>query len=237
MSALPVITPATHQPDTSRPDRSGAGRRRLRLVPRPRARMARLPFLTVLIGLVGAGMVGLLLLNTSLQNQAFEATQLRRQAAEMSYAEGELEQLLTEAQSARELGRRATALGMRPNRDVAFVALPDGTISGDPRASDGRYLPSALTRSPEEIAQERRDRAAQRADARRAEEQRVLDQHRQRIIDARTQELEERRRAAEAAQEDAEAARDDAPDQAEADGSHEGASAPQPPQPTDEVSR
>lgn len=192
MSALPVVTPEPRRPSEPR--------QRLRLVPRPRARMARLPFLTVLIALVGAGMVGLLLLNTALQNQAFEASQLRRQAAEMSYAEGELEQLVTEAGSARELSRRATALGMRPNRDIAFIQLETGLISGDPRASDGLYLPSALTRSPEEIAKAKAEKAAKRAEERRAREQQAMDGHRQRIIDARSLELDERRRAAETAQ-------------------------------------
>lgn len=162
--------------------------------------MARLPFLSVLIALVGAGMVGLLLLNTALQTQAFQASQLRRQAAEMSYAEGELQQLVTEAGSARELSRRATALGMRPNRDIAFVQLGTGQISGEPKASDGLYLPSALTRSPEEIAKDKADKAVKRAEERRAQEQQVLESRRQRIVDARSRELEERRRAAEAAQ-------------------------------------
>lgn len=193
MSALPVVTPEPRRPGETR-------RRGLRLVPRPRARMARLPFLSVLIALVGAGMVGLLLLNTALQTQAFQASQLRRQAAEMSYAEGELQQLVTEAGSARELSRRATALGMRPNRDIAFVQLGTGQISGDPKASDGLYLPSALTRSPEEIAKDKADKAVKRAEERRAREQQVLESHRQRIVDARSRELEERRRAAEAAQ-------------------------------------
>ncbi|WP_432559190.1 hypothetical protein [Granulicoccus sp. GXG6511] len=201
MSALPVATPDAPrhkpQPERSRPGRNG--QRRLRLVPQPRPRMARLPFLTLLIALVGAGMVGLLLLNTSLQNQAFKASELRRTAAEMAYSVGELEQLLTEAESTRELSRRATALGMRPNRDIAFVQVPDGLVSGEPRASDGLYLPSALTKSPEELAKERAERALKRADERRTLEQGILDEHRARILDARAKEMEERRRAAEVA--------------------------------------
>lgn len=192
MSALPVVTP---DPRPRVP--GGAGRTRLRLVPRRQARMARLPFLTVLIALVGAGMVGLLLLNTSLQTQAFEASELRREAAAMSYAEGELEQLVTEAGSARELSRRASALGMRPNRDIAFIQLQTGQVTGEPRAADGLYLPSALTRSPEELAKEKAAEAVERAEERRDREQRILETHRQRITDAR--ELDERRRAAEQA--------------------------------------
>lgn len=193
MSAVPVVTPTIPRPGTS----AAPKQRWLRLVPQPRARMARLPFLTLLIVMVAAGMVGLLLLNTSLQNQAFQASQLRRQAAEMSYAVGELEGLLTEAESTRELSRKATALGMRPNRDIAFVEVPTGVISGEPRASDGLYLPSALTRTPEEVAKERADQAMKRSANRRTDEQAALQKNRQRIIDARAKELEQRRLAAE----------------------------------------
>lgn len=191
MSSLPGVTLEPQQPNEPR--------QRLRVVPRPRTRMARLPFLTVLIALVGAGMIGLLLLNTALQNQAFEASQLRRQAAEMSYAEGELQQLVIEAGSARELSRRATALGMRPNRDIAFVQLETGAISGDAKPSDGLYLPSALTRSPREIAKDKAEKAVQRAEERRAREHKILEGHRQRILDARSVAFEERSQDAEAA--------------------------------------
>lgn len=194
MSALPVAPTGSHRPD---PD--PRHRRRLGLVPRPHVRMARLPFLMVLIALVGLGMVGLLLLNTTLQNQAFEATQLRRQVAELSYAEGELEHLLIEAQSAREISRRATALGMRPNRDTAFLTLPGGEVSGEPTVADGSYLPSALTRSAEDIAADKVALAVRRAESRKAAEEKVAEEHRDRIMTARTREVEERRRAAEEA--------------------------------------
>lgn len=192
MSALPVAPPEP----TSPPARS---RRQLRLVPRPRARMSRVAFVSMLCAIVGIGMVGLLLLNTALQNQAFEATQLRRQVAEISYTQGELEQLVIESGSARELSRKATELGLRPNRDIAFVALPTGLVEGEPKASDGLYLPSALTKTPEEVARDKAARITRQAEERRTQEQQVLDRNRKRIIDARTKELEERQRAAEAA--------------------------------------
>lgn len=182
MSAQPVLAPATRP--TRDPGEERA-RRILRLVPPPRPRLARMPFLIVLVGLVGVGMVGLLLLNTGLQNQAFQASELRRQAAEMSYQEGELVQLVIEAGSTRELTRKATELGMRPSRGVAFVELPDGRVSGNPVDEDGLFLPSALSRSPEQLAQERAERAAKRAQERRTSEQRVLLDKRQRILDAR----------------------------------------------------
>lgn len=179
MSALPVVSP------DNRWDPSTLRLRRLRLVRPNRPRMGPVAFLTFLLGLVGVGMVGLLLLNTHLQNQAFQASELRRQAAEMSYAEGELTQLVIEAGSTRELTRKATELGLRPNRGVAFVELPSGNITGDPTVDDGLFLPSALTRSAEEIAQERARDALTRAAERRQAEAGAAEQHRQRILEAR----------------------------------------------------
>jgi hypothetical protein len=189
MSAQPVLVPST-RPTVEE------GRRTLRLVPSPRPQMSRVPFLLVLIGLVGFGMVGLLLLNTGLQNQAFAASQLRQQAAQISYQEGELAQLVIEASSTRELTRKATELGMRPNRGIAFVQVPDGRISGDPAPEDGMFLPSALSKSPEELAKERADRALKRAHERRMAEQKVLLTHRQRLLDARAAERAAAERAA-----------------------------------------
>lgn len=178
MSAQPVFAPST------RPVREDR-RRILRLVPPPRPRMARVPFLLVLIGLVGVGMVGLLLLNTGLQNQAFEASLLRQEAAQTSYKQGELAQLAIEAESTRELSRKATELGMRPNQGVAFIELPDGRISGEPVVADGQFQPSVLSKSTEQLAKERADKALERAHDRRMDEQMVLLTHRQRITDAR----------------------------------------------------
>ncbi len=179
MSAVPVVSP------DSRRDPSTPRLRRLRLVRPSRPRMGPVAFLTFLLGLVGVGMVGLLLLNTHLQNQAFQATELRRQAAEMSYAEGELTQLVVEAGSTRELTRKATELGLRPNRGVAFIDIPAGNITGEPTADDGLFLPSSLTRSAEEIAQEKAKIALTHAGERRQAEARVAEHHRQRILDAR----------------------------------------------------
>lgn len=193
MSAQPVVTPSVRSAST-RPAPGSRGR--LSLVPPPRPRLGRTPFVVLLIGLIGIGMFGLLLLNTHLQNQEFKASELRREAAELAYAQGELEQLVIETGSTRELTRRATELGMRPNRGVAFVSVPDGIVSGEPGASDGSYLPSALTKSPEQLAKERADRALKRANERRTQEERVQQTHRQRIVDARVAEMEAHEKAA-----------------------------------------
>ena len=106
MSALweGLVSPAA-------PNRS---RTRLRPVAAPAPRLARFPFLLVMIGIFGLGMVGLLMLNTTLQNQAFEARALNRQATELAYVQADLEQQLDARAAPRELALAASQLGMRP---------------------------------------------------------------------------------------------------------------------------
>ena len=53
------------------PEEEAGRRKRLRSVPDPPPRLAPMPFLVVLIGLLGIGLAGLLMLNTSLQGNAF----------------------------------------------------------------------------------------------------------------------------------------------------------------------
>lgn len=214
MSAQPVFAPSP------RPAREERRRRILRLVPPPRPRLARAPFLLVLIGLVGVGMVGLLLLNTGLQNQAFEASQLRQQAAETSYQQGELAQLAIEAASTRELSRKATELGLRPNPGVAFLELPDGRISGKPVVADGKFQPSVLSKSAEQLAKERADKALKRAHDRRMAEQMVVLTHRQRITDAHAAQQAAQRAAAGPAAPQPEVGQAAQPEQAQPAGEH-----------------
>ncbi|OYN95874.1 hypothetical protein [Enemella evansiae] len=184
MSAQTTLSPRESGSTPSRP--------RLRAVPSTGRQLATVPFVVVLAAILGVGMVGLLLLNTSLQNQAFQASQLKRQAAEMAYAEGELSQRVVEAGSTTELTRKASDLGLRPNYFVGFLVLPDGRIVGDPKAADPAYLPSAVTRSTEEQAQIRADKARQDAQQRAADERKVLENNRTRIQKAQAKQQADR---------------------------------------------
>jgi hypothetical protein len=133
-------------PGQSRPGAkgdSGSTRPDLRPLASPRRRMARLPFLIVLIAAFGLGMAGLLLLNTTLQNQEFEARRLNSQATQLTYVQDDLESQLQMVSSPAVLAQKAYAQGMRPNVHAAFLVLPDGTVKGKPKATKGtemRYL-------------------------------------------------------------------------------------------------
>ena len=111
--------------------RSGA--QPLRLVRRLPRESGRLPFALLVIFLVAAGLVGLLLVNTSLQSGAFEAGRLQQSNQLLSEQQGDLERQVQQLASPSEVTRRASALGMVPNPNPGFLRLSDGKVLGDPQ--------------------------------------------------------------------------------------------------------
>ena len=146
-------------------------RARLRAVSAPTQRLARFPFLLVMIGIFGLGMAGLLMLNTTLQNQAFQARSLNRQATELAYIQADLENQLDKQAAPAEVAILASKAGMRPNPHPAFLVLPDGKIVGKPKPVSGQEMPSLVVKTPEELAAQRAKKAA--ADARKAAQARA----------------------------------------------------------------
>ncbi|HEY0237783.1 MAG TPA: hypothetical protein VGC37_03985 [Friedmanniella sp.] len=141
MSAL-VAAPGTSKKHAARPGEQ-TSRPALRPLATPGQRMARLPFLIVLIAAFGLGMAGLLLLNTTLQNQEFEARRLTSQASQLTYVQDDLQSQLETISSPGSLADKAYAQGLRPNVHAAFLVLPDGTVKGDAKTTKGtemRYL-------------------------------------------------------------------------------------------------
>ena len=158
-------------PITGRRDEFKTTRRQLHAVTEPAPRLARFPFLLVLIGIFGIGMVGLLMLNTTLQSQAFQSRTLNRQATELAYAQADLENQLVALEAPQELARRASELGMRPNPFPGFLQLPSGKVVAKPRSVQGGEVPSLIVKTPAQIAAEhaaKRARAEAKAAAREA---------------------------------------------------------------------
>lgn len=160
MSAL--WSPAGARPLRDAADSARLKSAQLKVVPPRPARLARIPFIAVLIAVFGAGMAGLLMLNTTLQNQAFEGRALTRQANELVYSQAELETELSRRSSVAELGRRASALGMRANPEPAFLVVPSGKVIGKPTRVQGREVPSLVVKTPQEVAAARAAAEAKR---------------------------------------------------------------------------
>lgn len=140
MSALPVPqSPRTY-------GRLTAPRRHLRAVADRTAHISRLPFLLIIAGLLSVGLLGLVLLNTVLQDQAFEMRALHREQARLANLEAHLASKVDAESSPTALAAKASALGMHPNTHAAFLVVPDGTILGEPTAVEGDEMPSSVVR-------------------------------------------------------------------------------------------
>ena len=107
-------------------------------------------------------MAGLLMLNTTLQSQAFESRTLNRRATELAYSQADLENQLDALAAPQELARRASELGMRPNPFPAFLVLPSGKVVGKPIPVSGHEVPALIVKTP---AQRAAEQAAKRARA------------------------------------------------------------------------
>lgn len=150
-------------PEQQRPRRWG-----LAQVPIPQRRMAGVPFILTLGVFLALGMVGLLLLNTSLQDQSFTVQAKQKEANLLGYRVAALESEVTEARSSTRLAIEATKLGMIPNPYPVYLSLPAGQVVGDPTRLSGSELPDVRYRTPEQLAALTAQKAA-------AEKQRVAD--------------------------------------------------------------
>lgn len=168
MSALWAPLGSSGGPDVQ------AGGRWLRVVPGVPTRLARLPFVLVLIAFFGVGMAGLLMLNTTLQNQAFQFRTLNRQATALAYDQAALQAQIDQLSAAAELARQASALGMRPNPRPAFLVVPSGKVVGKPKPVSGDEAPDLIVRTPAELAAQR---AAAEAKKRAAAEAKAAKKH------------------------------------------------------------
>jgi threonine dehydrogenase-like Zn-dependent dehydrogenase len=118
----------------SRPWRGLAGRTlprpRLTVVPRVVSRAPRLPFLALVVVVLGTGLVGLLLLNTTLERGTYQVTALRTQTAQLTLQQQALQLKVAAMQDPQRVAQQAQALGMVQNLSPAFLSLATGQVLG-----------------------------------------------------------------------------------------------------------
>jgi hypothetical protein len=126
-------------------------RARLTVVPRQEPRAARTPFVVLVAAVLLAGVVGLLLFNTHMQQGSFRVTALEARATALHAAQQSLEMELDRLRDPQEVALRAQELGMVPIANPAFLTLPDGRRLGEARpasALDAQRLTPLPTRKP-----------------------------------------------------------------------------------------
>ena len=132
-----------HGPARTRPSRqTPTPGKPLRIVSTSGSRRPRAPFVVLVVALLAIGLVGLLLINTSLQRRAFELTAMEQKAADLQTREQALTLEVQGMSSPDHIATEAARLGMVPNASPAFLRLPDGKITGRPSpALPGTNLP------------------------------------------------------------------------------------------------
>ncbi|MCW2866206.1 MAG: hypothetical protein JWR20_394 [Marmoricola sp.] len=111
-------------------------RARLTVVP-PRSlgrtQAARTPFAVLVLGMLVAGVVGLLMFNTNMQQASFRATALQQKVSTLTAQEQSLSMELDQLRDPQTLARTAKQeLHMVAPATPAFVRLADGRILGTP---------------------------------------------------------------------------------------------------------
>lgn len=103
---------------------------RLTVVLQRAAPAPRVPFVAFVVTLLAVGLVGLLVLNTSLQRSAYVVTDLRTRAAQLNLREQNLQTQVARLQSPERLASIAAAAGMVRNDSPAFLSLTTGRVLG-----------------------------------------------------------------------------------------------------------
>lgn len=123
-------------PDLS-PQQSPPAGPRLRVAPPLPVLVPRTPFIALVLALVVGGVLGILVLNTKINENAFRLHDLREQQAVLDQRQSELEQRLADYESPNNLAAAACKLGLVPAGAPAFLRLPDGRVIGVPQPASG----------------------------------------------------------------------------------------------------
>ncbi len=137
-SARPTARPAGPRGGGARPGttRTVAGGRGptppppLQVVPLLRPRVARGPFVSMVVAVLAAGLLALLGLNTVLAQGSFRQHALQVQAKQLADREQDLQHQVDALQAPAALAAAAQAQGMVPAGPPAFLRLPDGAVLG-----------------------------------------------------------------------------------------------------------
>ncbi|WBC17067.1 hypothetical protein O7600_09645 [Micromonospora sp. WMMA1998] len=122
---------------------TGATTPRLRVAPPPPIRVPRAPFVALILVLVVGGVLGILAINTKINENAFRLEKLQQQQAKLDVDEQQLNKEIAEQKDPGNLTANARKLGLVESEDPAYIRLPDGKTIGVPHPAEG--APSATS--------------------------------------------------------------------------------------------
>ena len=106
-------------------------RARLTVVPRTRPAAPRAPFVIVVATVLLVGVVGLLMFNTSMQQQSFAAAELEEKQDVLRAEQQQLQMELDRLRDPQRVAQEAQRLGMVPMLTPVFLELSDGKVLGE----------------------------------------------------------------------------------------------------------
>ena len=111
---------------------------RLQVAPPAPVVTPRAPFVLLVLTLVVAGVLGILVLNTKINENAFRLHDLQEQQTALDQQEQQLERELADRESPGSLAAAARRLGLVPAGNPAFIRMPDGRVIGVPQPASGQ---------------------------------------------------------------------------------------------------
>ncbi|WP_434741012.1 hypothetical protein [Micromonospora sp. SH-82] len=110
---------------------------RLRVAPPPPVSVPRAPFAAMIVVLVVGGVLGILVVNTKINENAFRLEKLQQQQIKLDLDQQELEKEIAKQEAPGNLEANARKQGLVESTDPAYIRLPDGKVIGVPRPADG----------------------------------------------------------------------------------------------------
>jgi hypothetical protein len=107
-----------------------------------------IPFAMVILGLLAAGLVTLLLLNTAMGRGAFELQAAQKRQSQLTDQQQELQLRLAGLSAPGALASQAAALGLVPNPRPVFLNPNTGAVLGVPTAAPTTAAPTAAAPQP-----------------------------------------------------------------------------------------
>ena len=111
------------------------------MAPPPPVSVPRAPFAALIVVLVVGGVLGILAVNTKINENAFRLEKLQQQQARLDLEKQQLDKQIADAEAPGNLTAEARRLGLVEAGEPAYIRLPDGkahrrAAAGDRRAVD-----------------------------------------------------------------------------------------------------
>ncbi|MDG4827080.1 hypothetical protein O7635_34980 [Asanoa sp. WMMD1127] len=119
------------------PKQPAAAGPRLKVAPPPPVTGPRVPFVALILVLVVGGVLGILVVNTKIAENAFRIERLKESGAALDLQQQELQREIAQAKAPGNLTAQARKLGMVGGGDPAYIRLQDGKVIGIPKPGAG----------------------------------------------------------------------------------------------------